>query len=151
MIEQLLAFVPQILQYLGALFTGAEWKALLVLVGATLAGTHTLKVAWRLLPWQMGGGSALINLFAALVGFALAYPIWRAMAHDDIPWYVAGVIAGPLAVLAFKLAFAALKWKAPELARAINGDRRKPGDRRHVAGVAPGGAPERREAERRKS
>lgn len=150
-IEQLVGLIPQISRYFAALFTDGEWKALLVLVAATLAGTQTLKVVWRKLPWVSGGGSDAINLLSAGAGFVLARPIWVNLAHDQIPWYVVGVIAGPLAIGVFKLAFAILKWKAPELARVFNRDSRRPGDRRHTAGVAPGGLPERREAERRKS
>jgi len=151
MIEKLLEYIPQIIQYFAGLFTSDEWKALLVLVFATLAGTHFAKIVWRLIPWTAGGARSLINLFALIIGVGFAYPIWRTMAHDNIPWYIAGVIAALLSVLLFKFLISQLKKYAPEIARALNGDRRRPGDRRHKVGVAPGGAPERREADRRKS
>jgi hypothetical protein len=146
-LEQLLALA----HYIAALFTTDEWKSLVVLVVATLCATQTGKIIWRRIPWTSGGASAAINLTAAIAGVALAYLVWPVMAHDNIPWVVPGLMAGPFSILAFKVLNWALQKYAPELARFINGDRRRPGDRRRTAGVAPGGAPERREEQRRKS
>jgi hypothetical protein len=119
-----------------SLFSAMEWRAMVLIVAATLGGTQTLKVIWRLLPFTAGGGSALVNLFAAAVGFVCALTLWPAGA---VPWWIAGMIAGPLAIGVFKLFFAVLRWKFPGLAAAVNFDRR-----RDAYPMPPAGVPERR-------
>lgn len=144
MIDQLLStlfgLIPQVVTWFGALFTGAEWRATIVLILATLAGTHIIKIVWRLAPNTVGGGSRFVNLLSLFLGLAIAFPIWRSMAHDDIPWYIAGMIAGPLATVLFKLGYGLLKWKAPILAGTLNCDRR-----RDEIPIPPVGMPERRQ------
>lgn len=104
-----------------SLFTPAEWRTFIWLVVSTLGVTHLLKGLWRLCPVK-GGGSKGVQLISLLSGFVAAYMMWPA---GTIPWYVAGLIAGPAANILFKVAFATLTKLAPDVAGAINFDRRK--------------------------
>ena len=103
------------------LFTPAEWKALVWLMICTIAATHTIKLLWRLLPIK-GRPHWNVQLAAMVSGFALSYFIWP---EQSVPWFVAGVMAGPASSLTFLLAFSFLKRYAPSVAAAINADRRK--------------------------
>lgn len=122
-----------ITQQVISLFTPQEWRAMLWLLVATLAATHTLKIAWRLSPWS-GGGHWHVALVSAIVGFVLAYFLW-----PSGQWWVAGIIAGPASNVAFKLAFAVLKRYLPEFAAGLNADRRTTD-----MPIPPTGTPERR-------
>lgn len=104
------------LQWFLALFTPAEWRAMFWLLGMTLAGTHTIKIAWRLLKGRFGG-HGYIYLVSAAVAMLSAFIIWPG---DSVPWYAAGIVAGPLANVAFKIGFGLLTRWAPDIARTFN-------------------------------
>lgn len=123
------------LQWFLNLLTTAEWRAILWLLMVTLAGTHTIKVAWRnVLPFS-GGGGGQVALVAAGCSMVAAYFIWPA---GSVHWAVAGIVGGPASNIAFKLGFALLKRFTPDLAATINLDRRT------VLGLPPTDTPERR-------
>lgn len=111
-------WVVEILNGFGRLFSPSEWKAIVVIMVATIAGTHTAKIIWRLSPLK-GCSGACINLLAAALGFILSFFVW-----PNGNWWVYGIIAGPLAIFAFKFFFALLKNFAPRFAAFLNADRR---------------------------
>ena len=104
------------------LFSPAEWKAIIWMLVATIATTHTLKILWRWMPIK-GGGHVGVNAIAIVSGFIAAFAVWPET--GSIPWYVAGVIAGPASSLVFKIAFSRIKKFFPDTAAAINADRRR--------------------------
>ena len=109
------------LQWFLNLLTTAEWRAILWLLMVTLAGTHTIKVAWRNLPFS-GGGGGQVALVAAGCSMVAAYFVWPV---GSVPWWLAGIVGGPASNIAFKLGFALLKRFTPDLAATVNLDRRK--------------------------
>lgn len=125
----------EILIGVGGLFTKGEWKAIITLVVATIAGTHTVKIAWRLSPLA-GCDGTCINLIAAVLGFAFSYFVW-----PNEAWWVFGIIAGPLAIACFKIFFAFLKRFAPKFAAFLNADRRI-----DPMPIPPNGSPDRRKS-----
>jgi hypothetical protein len=104
------------------LFTPGEWKAIVLLVGVTLAATHTVKLAWRLSPLRGGDRAEVLWLISALLAILFAPSVWPA---ESVHWFVAGVIAGPLSNITFAIAFGLLRRFAPNAARTVNFDRRR--------------------------
>lgn len=104
-----------------AIFTPAEWAALFWLIGITLAATHTIKIAWRLSKFKSGSHNHMY-LVSASIAMLAAFVIWP---DQSVPWYVAGIVAGPLANLVFKLAFALMHKFAPDVAITLNQSMRK--------------------------
>lgn len=130
MIETLLQqYLAPVAAWFAGLFTPAEWKAFILLIGVTISATHTAKIVWRLAPVP-GPAHAHVYLLSAALGFAAAPFIWP----PGFNWWIPGVLAGPCAALAFKAGFFVLKKFAPGLAAALNADRRR--DR---MAAAPGG------------
>lgn len=109
-------------QFFLGLFPAMEWRAFIWLILATLAFTHTAKIAWRYSPLK-GGGHGQIALISAVAGFCLAYFIWPSTGSG--PFWVAGLVAGPASNIAFKVGFALLRRFMPDLAATVNLDRRK--------------------------
>ena len=116
-----------ITQYIGTiatwfvgLFTPAEWKAFILLIGVTLAATHTIKIAVRLSNFR-GGSHAHVYMISAIVGFISAPFIWP----TGFSWWVPAVLAGPASAIVFKLVFFIIKKYAPGLASNINAERRR--------------------------
>lgn len=103
------------------LFTPDEWRAVIWLLVCTVAATHTLKIVWRFVPIK-GGGNGQVQVIAIVAGFASAFLMWP---EHTVPWYAAGVIAGPASSVAFKIAFGVLTKYFPTIAAAVNADRRK--------------------------
>ncbi len=103
------------------LLTTAEWSALLWLVGITLAATHSVKIGWRFFKLP-GCNHASVYIVSAAIAMIAAFIIWP---DQSVPWYVAGIVAGPLANLVFKLAFALLHKFAPDVAITFNQSMRK--------------------------
>ena len=130
--------IDPFIERLIGLFSPAEWKALIWLMVITLAATHTIKVAWRLSPIR-GASNGAVYLIAAVVGFVSAYFIWPS---QSVPWFIAGVTAGPASNVAFKIAFALLEKFLPGVSSAVNFDRRKAD-----SGAPPDGIPRRKEDE----
>ncbi len=110
--------------WFGHLFAPDEWKALALSVVVTLSGTQAAKIVWRALPWTRGGHSALVNLFALLIGFGATLAFLPKGANWWVPVLV-GLIPGPLAIGIFKASFPILQWLVPGLAKFVNADRRK--------------------------
>lgn len=129
--------IDPIIERLIGLFSPAEWRAIAWLLLATVAATHTLKIVWRWSPFR-GGSHGHVQLIAVVAGFASAFFVWPAA--GTVPWFMAGVIAGPASSVAFWMAFALLKKYLPTTAAAINADRR-----RNESGPPPG------DVERRKT
>lgn len=127
--------VDPILQWFMGLFTAAEWRAMAWLLIATLAATHTAKIAWRRSPVP-GGYGWQIEILSGGLSIALAYFLWPA---DSVPFWIAGMVGGAAATLAFKAGFAVLKRHAPDIAAVLNAERREV-----VGGLPPEGVPERR-------
>lgn len=113
--------MDQIIQWILGLLTQAEWRAIAWLLMVTLAGTHTLKVLWRLSPWP-GGSHGHVHLMSAAVAFTASFFVWPA---GLVPWWIAGIVGGPASNIAFKAGFALLKRFTPDLAATVNMDRRK--------------------------
>lgn len=126
--------IDPLLQWFLNLLTIAEWRAIVWLLMGTIAGTHTLKIVWRLSPFP-GGGHGHVYLVSAAIAMAYAFAIWP---DGSVPWWAAGTVAGPASNVAFKVLFALLKKYAPDAAAAMNADRRK------VWGLPPSGTPEQR-------
>jgi len=132
MIEALQQYLAPAAQWLVGLFSPAEWKAFILLIAVTIAGTHTIKLAWR--RSSLRGGSHLdVYIVSALLGAVSAYFLWP----PGFSWWIPAILAGPSAALVFKVAFFAVKKFAPGLAASINADRR----RRDIG--PPGGFPRR--------
>ncbi len=123
-------------QWFLSLFSAMEMRAFIWLILATLAFTHTAKIAWRYSPLK-GGGHAQIALISAVAGMCLAYFIWPPIGSG--PFWVVGLVAGPASNIAFKLGFGILKRYMPDLAATVNLDRRK-----DMMPIPPVGSPERR-------
>lgn len=117
MIQQYLS--PVVLWFVG-LFSPAEWKAFILLICVTIAGTHTIKVVWRRSHLR-GGSHTDVYLISALLGAVSAYFLWPA----GFSWWVPAILAGPASALAFKAAFFLIKKLSPGLATTLNLDRRK--------------------------
>lgn len=113
-------YLATVVEWLAGLFTPAEWKAFVLLIGVTISSTHTAKIVWRLAPVP-GPRDSQVYLVSAVIGFTAAAFIWPA----GFSWWVPGVLAGPSAALIFKAGFFVLKKFAPELAAALNADRRR--------------------------
>lgn len=129
LIQQYLS--PVALWFVG-LFTPAEWKAFILLICVTIAGTHTIKVVWRRSHLR-GGSHTDVYIISALLGAVSAYFLWP----QGFSWWVPAILAGPASALAFKAAFFLIKKLSPDLAATLNLDRRK-----RDAGP-PGGFPRR--------
>lgn len=127
--------VDPVLQWFVNLFTAAEWRAMAWLILATLAATHTVKVVWRRSPVP-GGDNWQIEILSGVLAIALAYFLWPA---DSVQWWIAGIVGGATSTLFFKAGFAVLKRTAPDIAAALNLERR-----RTMGGLPRKGAPERR-------
>lgn len=117
------------------LFTAQEWRSFIWLLLGTLTATHTVKIIWRWSPWK-GGNHSHITLVSVIAAFAIAFFIWPA---GSGPWWLAGIVAGPVSNIAFKLGFGLLKRYAPDLAATVNMDRRQAKN-----GLPPQGRSERR-------
>lgn len=128
-------WIIDIVLWFVALFTPAEWKAMVLLILVTLCGTQVVKIVWRALPFTVGGHKALVNLFAVGVGYLAAWKLWA----GPSPWWLIGLIPGPLAITLFKSFFPMVQWLLPGLARILNADRR-----RDPYGLPPMGVGERR-------
>lgn len=126
--------VPVVLWFVG-LLTPSEWRSFVLLIGVTIAATHTVKVAWRLSPLR-GGSHSQVYLASAVIGFAAAPFMWP----SGLSWWVPAIMAGPVAALVFKVAFAILKRFVPDFAASLNMDRRK-----QDLGPPPDGVPRRKE------
>jgi len=120
MIDPLLAPLVELVKWFLGLFAPAEWRAMAWLVFATMAATHTAKVAMRL---RERATPAAIYLASAAIALGIAWLIWPAA---SVPWYVAGTVGGPAANLAFFILFAILKRISPDTARRVNFDRPPP-------------------------
>ncbi len=125
---------PVALWFVG-LFSPAEWKAFILLICVTIAGTHTIKVAWRRSHLR-GGSHADVYIISALLGAVSAYFLWPV----GFSWWVPAILAGPASAMAFKLAFFLIKKLSPGLAATLNLDRRK-----QDLGPPPDGVPRRKE------
>jgi len=120
MIETLLQqYIVPLVVWFVSLFTAAEWRAFVLLIGVTLAATHTIKIAWRLSPYR-GSTHGQVYLASAFVGFMSAPFIWP----PGFSWWIPAVMAGPAAALTFKVAFYFLKKFAPDAANIVNVERR---------------------------
>ena len=112
----------EITTWLLALITPAEWSGLLWLLVATLTATHTVKVTWRLIPAIPGTGTAgQLSAVSAVLSLGISYFIWPGA--STVPWWLAGVIGGPLSNYAFKIINAVLKKFAPDIAAFVNADK----------------------------
>jgi hypothetical protein len=121
MLETLIQqYLAPVVSWLTGLFTAAEWKAFVLLIGVTLSGTHTIKIIWRLGPMR-GPTHRHVYLASAGFGFVAAAFLWPA----GYSWWIPGVLAGPVAAVAFKLGFYFIKRFAPGLAATLNADRRR--------------------------
>lgn len=121
MIETILQqYIAPMVSWFFALFTPQEWRAFVLLIGVTLAATHTIKIAWRLSPLR-GSSHGHLYLVSALVGFLSAPFIWP----PELSWWVPAVMAGPVAAIVFKVAFYFLKKLSPGLANVVNIERRQ--------------------------
>ena len=116
--------IDPIIERIIGLFSPAEWKAIIWLLLSTIAATHTLKIVWRLSPLS-GGGHKSVQLIAVAAGFLSAFFVWPAT--GTVPWFVAGVVAGPASSAVFWAAFGLLKKYMPSVAEMVNADRRTPG------------------------
>jgi hypothetical protein len=121
-------YIIPVLMWIAGLFTSAEWRSFLLIVGITIAATHTIKIAWRHSPLR-GGSPGHLYLISAVIGFMASGILWPTM-----NWWIPGIIAGPASALIFKIAFSLLKRFVPGFAAKLNMERRK-----QVLGPPPGG------------
>lgn len=133
MIETLIQqYLSPVALWVVGLFAPAEWKAFILLICVTIAGTHTIKVVWRRSPLR-GGSHTDVYIISALLGAVSAYFLWPV----GFSWWVPAILAGPASALVFKAVFFLIKKLSPGLAATLNLDRRK-----RDAGP-PGGFPRR--------
>ncbi len=134
MIESL---IQQYLSWFVGLFAPAEWKAFVLLLAVTIAGTQIIKVCWRFLPIpadRLTYRHSVLYLLTCLMGLGLAAAIWP----PGYSWWIPGILAGPASAVVFKIGFAVLRKFAPSVAASFNADRRRD-DR-----GPPGGFPRRK-------
>ena len=122
------------IQFATGLFTAAEYKAMAWLIIVTLTATHTIKYIWSLFPKQRAPRRYLY-LISIIVALVAAYFVWPV---TEGQWWVAGIVAAPLANIAFMLVFAALRKIWPEGAAVFNFDRRTGTAKRRVGGLRKG-------------
>lgn len=133
MIETLIQqYLSPVVMWLVGLFAPVEWRAFILLICVTVAGTHTIKVVWRRSHLR-GGSHADVYLVSALLGAVSAYFLWPA----GFSWWVPAILAGPASALVFKAVFFLIKKFSPGLAATLNLERRK----RDIG--PPGGFPRR--------
>lgn len=125
MIESLIQQIVPIAQWFAGLFTPAEWKSFVLLIGVTLVVTQVIKVAWRILPFlpmdRVTYRREVMYLITVGVGFGFAWPIWPA----GLAWWIPGILSGTVAAVIFKAVFFLLKKFAPDFAMSFNADRRR--------------------------
>lgn len=109
------------LTWLLSLITPAEQAAVLWLMLTIYAGTELAKRAWRLFTKQYGSRVAWVAAF--LVSFAAAGELWPAA--SVVPWWIAGLIGGPISNVLYKLTVALLDRLHPGIARIFTGERRR--------------------------
>lgn len=129
--------VDPIIQWFLNLFPAMEWRAFIWIIIATLAATHTIKIVWRRWIPMAGGGHGHISIVSAIASIVLSFFLWPS---GSGPWWIAGIICGPASNIAFKIGFALLKKFVPDVAMAINMDRRK-----DSMPIPPEGTPDRRQ------
>lgn len=132
MVETLIQYLSPVVLWFVGLFTPAEWKAFILLICVTIAGTHTIKTVWRRGPMR-GGSHAHVYVISVVLGAISAFFLWP----EGFSWWVPAVLAGPTSALVFKVAFFLIKKFSPGLAATLNLDRRK----RDIG--PPGGFPRR--------
>lgn len=125
MIEALIQqYIAPVFQWFAALFTPAEWKSFVLLIGVTMAATQIAKVSWRILPIpadRLTYKSSVLYLIACAASFASAPALWP----PGFSWWVPGVIGGPASAVAFKILFGVLRKVSPDIASSFNADRRR--------------------------
>lgn len=112
------------LNWIIGLITPAEWSAVLWLMLTIYAATEIAKRAWRLFTKHYGSRIAWIA--AALASFAAAAELWPDA--SIVPWWLAGIIGGPISNVVYKLAVVVIDRTSPGLARVFTGERRRRDD-----------------------
>ena len=125
------------LNWIIGLITPAEWAAVLWLMLLIYAATEIAKRAWRLFTKQYGPRVAWIA--AALVSFAGASELWPEA--SIVPWWIAGIIGGPMSNVLYKVTVWMIDRVSPGFARLFTGERRREDE-------PPPGGLERRQSDR---
>lgn len=111
------------LNWIISLITPAEWAAVLWLMLLIYAATEIAKRAWRLFTKQYGSRVAWIA--AALVSFVGASILWPKPPASIVPWWIAGIIGGPMMNVVVAIAIAMIDRVSPGFARLLTGERRR--------------------------
>lgn len=111
------------LTWLLSLINPAEQAAVLWLMLTIYAGTELVKRLVRLTTRNYR--STVAWSAAAAVSIAAAAALWPRPPASVVPWWIAGLVGGPVSNILYKLAVAVLDRIAPGLARLFTGERRR--------------------------
>lgn len=103
------------------LITPAEWAAALWLMLLIYAATEISKRLWRL--FTKSYGSRVAWIAAAIVSFAGASELWPQA--SIVPWWMAGIIGGPISNAVYKITVWMIDRTSPGFARIFTGERRR--------------------------
>jgi len=104
--------------FLQSLLSVPEWIALAWILIVIFSFTESFK---RMLTLYMSKKKrkAALYVCAGLTGFVFSFLLWPKI--NTIPWFVAGIISGPLSNFLHYVLIVAIKWKFPGLALILSG------------------------------
>jgi len=119
--DQLFAYLGQAMTYVAKLLTPAEWSGLIWLLAVVSSFTEIFKRTFR--AFTAAWHNQPIYMASFVMSGIASFFLWPHV--STVPWWIVGIIGGPAANLLHRVTIGVLKWKYPELAAAITGDRRK--------------------------
>lgn len=116
--EQSTSWTASLFDLLTVLLTVQEWIALAWVLIVIFSFTESFK---RMLTLYMTKKKRKVALYicAGLTGFVFSFLLWPEI--NTIPWFVAGIISGPLSNFLHYVLIVAIKWKFPGLALILSG------------------------------
>ncbi len=112
------SWTTSILNVLQMLLTIPEWIALAWILIVIFSFTESFK---RMLTLYMTKKKrkAALYVCAGLTGFVFSFLLWPD--NPSVPWFVAGIVSGPLSNFLHYILIVAIKWKFPKLALILSG------------------------------
>ena len=107
-----------IVEFIQSLLTGQEWVALAWVLIVICASTESFKRIVIVYMAKKNRKQALY-LCAFIAGFATSFLLWPE--QKTIPWFIAGVVSGPLSNFLHWAVISMIEWKYPRLAAIISG------------------------------
>lgn len=107
-----------ILEFIQSLLTGQEWVALAWVLIVIFASTESFK---RIVITYMAkkNRKQALYLCAFIAGLVASFLLWPE--QKTIPWFIAGIVSGPLSNFLHYIVIAGIQWKFPKLAAIISG------------------------------